>query len=253
VQSRSTIPTGASIKASRLDVIDPQRLKKQKLMMVLLNSPIVLVHGLFGHLADPNILTAFGTADVYAPDLLGYGHYKHCAPENLTLTDQAHHVAAYIRRLARNKVHLVGHSVGGAVAVLVCSLYPELVASFTSVEGNFTLKDAFWSGQVAQKPLTEVTAIMDRYKADPDAWIAAAGVPITAWTSTLARSWLANQPASTIRAQAQAVVAATGADQYLTDIRHLLTSSTPMYLIAGARSSRDGMSRSGPMRDARCG
>ncbi|WP_428942794.1 alpha/beta fold hydrolase [Xanthomonas oryzae] len=43
------------------------------------------------------------------------------------------------------KVHLVGHSVGGAVSALVCSLYPELVASFTSVEGNFTLKDAFWS------------------------------------------------------------------------------------------------------------
>ncbi|WDN19307.1 hypothetical protein [Xanthomonas oryzae] len=61
---------------------------------------------------------------------------------------------------------------------------------------------------------------MDGYNADPDAWIAAAGVPITAWTFTLARRWLANQSASTIRAQAQAVVAATGANQYLTDGRH---------------------------------
>lgn len=41
--------------------------------MGLLNSPIVLVHGLFGHLADPNILAAFGNADVHAPDLRGYG------------------------------------------------------------------------------------------------------------------------------------------------------------------------------------
>lgn len=41
--------------------------------MGLLNSPIVLVHGLFGHLADPNILAAFGNADVRSPDLRGYG------------------------------------------------------------------------------------------------------------------------------------------------------------------------------------
>ncbi|WP_196381748.1 alpha/beta fold hydrolase [Xanthomonas oryzae] len=155
----------------------------------------------------------------------------------MTLKDQAQHVAADIRRLTGKKVHLVGLSVGGAISALVCSLYPELVASFTSVEGNFTLKDAFWSGQIAKKPLTVVTASMDGYNADPDAWIAAAGVPITAWTSTLARRWLANQSASTIRAQAQAVVAATGADQYLTHMRHLLTSPTPMYLIAGERSS----------------
>ncbi|MGD3046034.1 hypothetical protein, partial [Xanthomonas oryzae] len=47
--------------------------KQQELMMGLLNSPIVLVHGLFGHLADPNILAAFGNADVRSPDLRGYG------------------------------------------------------------------------------------------------------------------------------------------------------------------------------------
>ncbi|WP_202976890.1 alpha/beta fold hydrolase [Xanthomonas oryzae] len=91
-------------------------------MMGLLNSPIVLVHGLFGHLADPNILAAFGNADVHAPDLLGHGQYQHCDPGNLTLKDQAQHVAAYIRRLTGKKVHLVGHSVGGAVSALVCSL-----------------------------------------------------------------------------------------------------------------------------------
>jgi pimeloyl-ACP methyl ester carboxylesterase len=205
--------------------------------MAFSNAPIVLVHGLFGSLADPKIVGAFGDTDVYAPDLIGYGQYQDSDVEHLTLNDQAGHVAAYIRRLGDQKVHLVGHSVGGAVSALVCVLCPELVASFTSVEGNFTLKDAFWCGQIAGKQVSEVASIIDGYKADPDAWIAAAGVPITPWTSALARDMLSNQPASTIKAQAKAVVAATGRDEYLAGIRSLVASPTPVYLIAGARSA----------------
>lgn len=205
--------------------------------MAFSDAPIVLVHGLIGSLADTKILAAFGDAEVHAPDLIGYGQYRDSNVENLTLNDQANHVAAYVRRLGEKKVHLVGHSVGGAVSALVCALYPELVASFTSVEGNFTLNDAFWSGQIARKPEPEVASIINGYKADPDAWIGAAGVPITSWTSVLARHWLSNQPASTIRAQAKAVVAATGRDEYLAGIRSLVASPMPVYLMAGARSA----------------
>jgi len=205
--------------------------------MTLSNTPIVLVHGLFGNLADTKIISAFGDADVHAPDLIGYGQYQDRDIEHLTLNDQAGHVAAYIRRLGEKKVHLVGHSVGGAVSALVCVLYPELVASFTSGEGNFTLTDAFWCRQIAGKKVPEVASIIDGYKADPDAWIAAAGVPINPWTSALASHWLCNQPASTIKAQAKAVVAATGRDEYLAGIRSLVASPMPVYLIAGARST----------------
>ena len=205
--------------------------------MALLNAPIVLVHGLFGSLADPTILGAFGDTEVHAPDLIGYGEHQGSNLENLTLNDQANHVAGYIRGLGEKKVHLVGHSVGGAVSALLCALHPELVASFTSIEGNFTLKDAFWSGQIAEKQESEVSSIIDGYKTDPAAWIAAAGVPITSWTSALASHWLSNQPAATIKAQAKAVVAATGRDEYLAGIRNLMASSIPTYLIAGARSA----------------
>jgi pimeloyl-ACP methyl ester carboxylesterase len=201
------------------------------------NIPVVLVHGLFGNLADTRIVAAFGDTEVHAPDLIGYGQYQGSGVEHLTLEDQAGHVVAYVRRLGERKVHLVGHSVGGAVSALVCMLYPELVASFTSVEGNFTLKDAFWCRQIAEKHESEVASIIDGYEADSDAWIAAAGVPITPWTSALARNWLSNQPASTIKAQAKAVIATTGRDDYLVGIRGMVASPMPLYLIAGARSA----------------
>jgi len=207
------------------------------LVMTILNAPIVLVHGLFGNLADPAILAAFGQAEVYAPDLIGYGPCQDENLEGLALKDQAAHIATFIRRLGGTKVHLVGHSVGGAVAALVCAHYPHLIASYTSIEGNFTLKDAFWSGQIAEMAEEEVAGIIDGYRADPTAWIAAAGVPITPWTSALAEQWLRNQPATTIKAQAKAVVAATGGDEYLAGIRSLMASSTPTYLIAGRRSA----------------
>ncbi|NLR99066.1 alpha/beta hydrolase [Rhizobium sp. P38BS-XIX] len=201
------------------------------------DKPIVLVHGLFGSLSDPRILAAFGDADVHAPDLIGYGRHRDANTSSLSLLDQARHVAEFISGLGLGKVHLVGHSIGGAVSVLVARHFPELIESLTSVEGNFTLKDAFWSGQIAIKPIEEVASIIAGYAADPDAWIAGAGVEINEWTSSLARSWLANQPPSTIRAQARAVVAATGEEAYLEAVRTILKSDRPLYLIAGRRSA----------------
>lgn len=130
-------------------------------------APIVLVHGLFGSLRDSRIVSAFGQAEVHAPDLIGYGKHADADVKNLTLSDQAAHVAGYIRLIGQ-KVHLVGHSIGGAVSALLCRSYPELVTSFTSVEGNFNLKDAFWSSQIAEKAEGEVAAIVDGYKADAD-------------------------------------------------------------------------------------
>ncbi|UXS00690.1 alpha/beta fold hydrolase [Agrobacterium tumefaciens] len=205
--------------------------------MPSLSEPVVLIHGLFGNLNDPEILAPFDGIDVHTPDLIGYGRYRDEPIENLTLRDQADHVAGHIRNIGRPKVHLVGHSVGGAVSALVCQHYPDMIASFTSVEGNFTLKDAFWSGQIAQKPDAEAAEIIREYEADPAQWIAKAGVPVNDWTLSLAKGWLANQPATTIKAQARAVVAATGHDDYLSGLRATMESGLPVYLVAGARSA----------------
>ena len=160
-------------------------------------APIVLIHGLFGHLQDSRILDGFGGREVHAPDLVGYGSLREEDTSSLTLDDQANRIARYVGEHDLERVNLVGHSVGGAVAILVASSFPEIVATLTSVEGNFTLEDAFSSAHLAMKPDEEVEEIIGEYRNDPDAWFAGAGVPINEWTQGLAVSWLNNQPPST--------------------------------------------------------
>ncbi len=199
-------------------------------------NPVVLIHGLFGHLSDQTILSAVGGQNVFAPDLLGYGVHDSVDMNGMTLERQADHVAQYIQDNQLNAVNLVGHSVGGAIAFVVAKRFPELLSSVTSVEGNFTLNDAFWSSEIANKKLSDVEVIIAEYRSDPDGWIANAGVALNDWTKQIARSWLAFQPASTVQEQARAVVTATAESVYLEDVKTLLSSELPVHLIAGERS-----------------
>lgn len=200
---------------------------------------IVLVHGLFGSLSDPAIVGAFGdaAARVLAPDLLGYGAFRDHAAPDWSLADQADHLAGWLAaRGIAGPVHLVGHSVGGAVAMLLARRHPGRVLSLTSVEGNFTLRDAFWSQRIARLPLDEVAAEVAAFRADPAGWIGRAGVVPTAWTVSVAAAWLDNQPVATVRAQARAVVAATGDAAFLDGVRALLDGGLRLNLLAGGRS-----------------
>lgn len=201
-----------------------------------MTTPILLIHGLFGSLSDRRIAAAFGETSVLAPDLLGYGSYRSADTDGITIEAQADHVAAWMRQRGDAPAHVVGHSIGGAVAMFFASRHPELTRSLTSIEGNFTLKDAFWSSQIAQMSLSEVEAIVDGYKANVSGWISGANVAPTQWTLDVAQRWLHNQPASTVRAQARAVVAATGRAEYLDMVRRLLDAGPPFHLIGGARS-----------------
>jgi pimeloyl-ACP methyl ester carboxylesterase len=198
--------------------------------------PILLLHGLFGSLSDPAILAPFGQSTVFAPDLIGYGVNRDDARLDWTLEDQADHVKTWVRGVIDEPVHVVGHSVGGAVGVLFASRYPEMIASLTSVEGNFTLGDAFWSQKISTMGLPEIKAEVDVFRSDLSAWLARSGVPSTTWTLAAARSILDNQSEATLRSQARAVVTATGAANYLEIVRNLLARGLPIHLVAGARS-----------------
>jgi pimeloyl-ACP methyl ester carboxylesterase len=69
----------------------------------------------------------------------------------VNLPAQVHELRSCIRRAYGNAtVDVVGHSVGGVIAMLYTSEEPFSVRRVVSVEGNFTLKDAFWSGSLGR-------------------------------------------------------------------------------------------------------
>lgn len=201
-----------------------------------MRAPVLLVHGLFGSLSSPGILAPFGEQRVYAPDLIGYGQCLKRGDNGWTLSDQADHLADFIHARKCGPVHLAGHSVGGAVAVLMAVNHPELVRSLTLIEGNLTLNDAFWSQKISGQSLDEIQAEVSVFRADVAAWVEGAGVTPTDFAIETATDWLDNQPVSTIRTQARAVVAATGEAGYLDGLRQILSSSVPVHLICGERS-----------------
>jgi pimeloyl-ACP methyl ester carboxylesterase len=207
-----------------------------------MDAPIILIHGLFGALSDPGILAAFGDARVFAPDMLGYGQARHLGGSEPTLEDQADHVAGFVRENVRENVfgaaHIVGHSVGGAVAVMFASKYPELTKSLTSIEGNFTLADAFWSKSISEMSISQVEAIVQGYKSDVAKWIGKSIPHPTPWALSVARDLLNHQPASTVRAQARAAVAATSKPDYLERVGAILDKGIPLHLIAGERARK---------------
>ena len=201
--------------------------------------PLLLVHGLFGSLSDRTIVGAFDGSRVLAPDLLGYGTRDREDVTGLRLEDQADLLASVLDDEDVERADVAGHSVGGAVAVLLATRHPDRVRALVSVEGNMTPPDAFWSAELSGRSIDEIELMLADYRANVAGWIAGAGVRSTPERLRVATAWLDHQGAGTLRAQAAAVVEATGREDYLTDLRAALDDGLELHLVAGARS-RDG-------------
>jgi len=189
-----------------------------------------------GTLNSPKLAVSLAPYSTLAPDLLGYGQQSYRL--TTSLADQVDYFAESIERATEGSVVLLGHSVGGAIAMLLADRYPEKVAAVINVEGNFTLNDAFWSASVAKQPLEEVEALIDGFRADPAAWLSRAGAMPNTERLAEAESWLACQGGATVKAMGCAVVEATGRPDYLAALRRVF-ARIPVHLVAGEHS-RDG-------------
>lgn len=199
-------------------------------------TPIVMIHGLIGTLQLPDLSGYFAPGQVLTPDLLGYGAWREVPAVEVNIAAQVEHLGAILhRRFGTEPVDLLGHSVGGVVAALFAHGHPDRVRNLVSVEGNFSLRDAFWSASVAQMPLEQVEALLGGYRRDPAAWLAAAGVAGEPDRLQVAAHWLGQQPAATVQAMARSVVEETGPASYLDKLRELF-ARRPVHLIAGERS-----------------
>lgn len=204
--------------------------------MTTSTAPVVLVHGLIGPLADARITAHLQPAVVSSPDLLGYGAEADADPESITIEAQVESLHASVERVAPDaRIHLVGHSVGGVIAATFAHRHPERVASFINVEGNFTLADAFWSAQVAEKPPGEVDELLEAERADPARWLKQMDIELSPDRVCAAVEALAYQPATTVQAMARAVVAFTSRTGYDRLLREVF-ERTAVHLVAGERS-----------------
>lgn len=198
--------------------------------------PYLLIHGLIGSLSDLVPLFAAHGRQAHAPDLLGYGRLQDAEPSCITLDGQVAHLAQWLLAHDIERVHLVGHSVGGAIAMLFAAAHPERVVSLVSVEGNFSLADAFWSANVAQMQAPEADAMLAQFRQKPEEWLARSGISASASHLDTAARLLANQPASTLQATARSVVEVTRRPEYLATVRALFEGPLAIHLIAGRRS-----------------
>jgi pimeloyl-ACP methyl ester carboxylesterase len=200
---------------------------------------LVMIHGLLGALDCLQHLEPLITAaDARTVHLLGYGNLRDAPTLGISLSAQASHVAKFIERLGSGRVWVLGHSVGGAVAMFLADQRPDLVQGVINVEGNFTLNDAFWSSRIASMTAQQWAAEFDVMRSDPSAWLRKNGIVEThknlAWATTMLQR---EQPAATIHNMARAVVAETSPPAYLEMIKRVIDRGTPLHLVAGEKSA----------------
>jgi pimeloyl-ACP methyl ester carboxylesterase len=72
---------------------------------------------------------------VIAPDLPGF--CKSTSPETLQdYDDYANCLIAFLEKLKLKKVHLIGHSIGGAIAATIAALKPSIVSSLILIDST---------------------------------------------------------------------------------------------------------------------
>ena len=110
---------------------------------------VLLIHGLGDdHTVFPESVVANLAQDhtVLAPDLAGFGQSQAAPDFDFRVTSQARLLASLLTQLGLTEpVTLIGHSLGGAISVLLASASPHQVNALINVEGNLTPEDAFIS------------------------------------------------------------------------------------------------------------
>jgi pimeloyl-ACP methyl ester carboxylesterase len=197
---------------------------------------LVMIHGLLGSSSFFDPQSQLPELDVRTPDLLGYGANR-SIDAGIDLHAQADEIVRVLRDEVGKPAWLLGHSVGGAVMMLAAERAPQLVAGLVSVEGNFTLKDAFWCSRIAAMPEPDWAAEYGAMEDDPARWLERSSIEASDQRMLWAQDILENQPYTTIQAMARSVVDVTGAPGYLEGVRRVLGAGLPLYLLGGELSA----------------
>lgn len=134
--------------------------------------PVLFIHGFGGDLDNWlfNLDALAEAAPVIALDLPGHGQSTPRLP-GTTLADLAAFVVHFLDRLEVGRVHLVGHSLGGAVAARMALDFPSRVASLALVSpAGFgpEINAGYTEGFVAAVTRRELKPVVEQLFADPE-------------------------------------------------------------------------------------
>ena len=120
---------------------------------------IFCIHGLgcdkntFKNILDYPEFTKY---NLLIPDLVGFGESQN--PDNFSynLEEQSVTISELLKIFDVKKIHIVAHSMGGAIALLLPEEIRSKIESFASLEGNLTLDDCkMLSLKIASTPFDQ--------------------------------------------------------------------------------------------------
>lgn len=96
--------------------------------------PVIILHGLFGSARNWQSIakTLAENYRVITPDLRNHGLSPHV--DNMSYPEMADDIIRLVNKLELNNVILVGHSMGGKVAMTACLLKPELLTGLIVID-----------------------------------------------------------------------------------------------------------------------
>ena len=142
------------MKTTKLEITYPdQPLDIEYFIRLGRNETILYLHGL--GCSKNDFLSATTTGDLQAYTLVAFD-FPGCGnspyPENITfgIDDLVEMTNSIVSKLSLGDLVIVGHSMGGLVALLYIQRYGEHVKGFVNVEGNLAPEDCIFSREITK-------------------------------------------------------------------------------------------------------
>lgn len=99
--------------------------------------PMLLIHGGRDHCRNWDWVAEHFAKDyhIIAPDLRGHGDSQWEASGNYTQISYVYDIAQLLQQKNMHDVTVIGHSLGGAIALMYTALFPERVKKLLAIEG----------------------------------------------------------------------------------------------------------------------
>ncbi|HEX7439617.1 MAG TPA: acetoin dehydrogenase dihydrolipoyllysine-residue acetyltransferase subunit [Caldimonas sp.] len=135
-------------------------------------TPVLFLHGFGGDLDNWlfNLDAAAAAAPVIALDLPGHGQSDARLPGGASLAELAGFVLHFLDRIGVERVHVVGHSMGGAIAAQMALAAPQRIASLVLVATaglGAEINSGYTEGFVGAATRRELKPVVEQLFADP--------------------------------------------------------------------------------------